>query len=169
MKIKKLMFRIKRKIEERRINTKARGPHAEQLVRIKLYENHWLPANGPEESLIDVFAVAENFPLRVAVIQVKSLYVENDAIHIKNSYLLEDSGPTYVIVVEATERGKYTYLVLSHSEMKSEMLKYGRRYKKETYLTIPKDLVRYEWCKEKWEKVGKYSRVFGRELEPQTM
>jgi hypothetical protein len=110
MKISRLMFRVKSKIEDRKINTKARGPHAEQLVRIKLYENHYLSSNGPEGSLIDIFAVAENFPLRVVVIQVKSLYVENDAIHIKNAYLLEDSGPIYVIVVEALERGKYTYL-----------------------------------------------------------
>jgi hypothetical protein len=53
--------------------------------------------------------------------------------------------------------------------MKKEMLKYGRKYKKETYLTIPKDLLRYEWCKEAWEKVDKYACVFGRESEPQTM
>lgn len=169
MKIRRLMFRVKNQIDDRRINTKARGPHAENLVQMKLFENHYLSAKGPEGHLIDIFAIAEDFPLRVAVLQAKSLYVENDSIHIRTCYLSENSGPVYVIVVEIPERGKYVYLVLSHSEMKKEMVEHGRPYGKQTYLTIPKDLKGFEQYKETWEKVGKYSRVFGREPECQTM
>src|SRR5450756_78790 len=154
MKINRLMFRVKSQIDDRRINTKARGPHAEHLVELQLYEKHWLSSKGPEGHPIDIFAIAEDFPLRVAVLQAKSLYIENDSIHIRTSYLSEDSGPINVIVVEIPERGKYVYLVLSHSEMQKEMVAHGRPHGKQTYLTIPKDLRGFEQYKDAWEKVG---------------
>lgn len=157
-KFKLIVAKVKEETEKRKINARARGPHAQTLVRKELYEREWLPSNGHEGNIVDLFAVSASFPLRCTAIQVKSVYIGNDSTHFKEKEILEESGPIYIIAVE-TNRGEYKYLIFSNTEMKNIVKKRGRLYKKDKkyYLSIPKSLKGFEDYVNRWEKVEKTS------------
>ena len=162
---RKLKETVNDQIIERKINSKARGPHAETFVKWKLLEKGWNSVKGPEGAPVDLLTMSMEYPLRVVPIQVKSLYIDNSSIHISVKNFMQESGPLYIIVVE-TKRGNFECLILSHYEMDKQLWKLGRDYKKDIYLTIPKSLEGYEFAKEKWEKVLEASKIFGDENKP---
>jgi len=161
---KSLLWRLKNNVEKqirkRKTQSRSRGPHAEHMVMVKLIQEGWLPAKGPEGAPVDIFALSQNYPLKMAAVQAKSVYIGNSGTHINEIEFLEQSGPVYVIVVE-TKRGEYTYLVLSNAEMKTEVKKNGRFYLKDRkyYITVPKSLRGFEQYKEAWNKVSEYARL----------
>ena len=111
----------------------------------------------------DVFAISLQSPLKITLIQVKSVYGDNRNVRVKEKDLLFKRGPLWVISVE-TGPSEFAYLVLTYKEICKEALEctpYDYGDGKSYYLSIPRDLGKFKKYQNKWYKIPKNARLYG--------
>jgi hypothetical protein len=123
----------------------------------------WIgPKEGASAAQVDVLALSTIPPLKIALIQVKSLFGNNHTLHVKPKNIAKEKGPVWVGVVE-TNVDQYAYLVFTYDEIRT-LAKNSKltSYKGSTpqyCINVPKSLKGYEQYQNEWHKIEENSDI----------
>jgi hypothetical protein len=143
-------------------NSAGTGKNAQDRMKLALSDAiGWVcTTEESNASIVDVFALTVEPPYKVALIQVKSMFLEvHGTIAITKSEISGERGPIYVFVIE-TKPKRYTYLVLSYAELKTLALNskyYENPVKPERSnyaVYVPRNFKGSKPCKGAWSKIG---------------